>query len=697
MRILYATAITAVTAVSLLGSVPSSARAQQPPDTDSTRVYLLGPLTVTGRVDDLVGSATSASMGYVGHRDLSARPLLREGELLETVPGMILTQHSGGGKSNQMFVRGFNLDHGTDFSTKLEEIPVNLPTHAHGHGYTDLNMLIPELVDHIEYSLGNYYAEVGDFSAAGGADIHLRSSLERPIFSAEVGANAHRRIVAGASTALGERAFLLGGGELRGYDGPWDVPEDLRKTSGMLRYTWEGDGSELSLLALGYEGEWNASDQVPERAVEGGLVRRFGTIDQTLGGETARYIVAGRWERAAERSSQRVMLYGQRYDLDLYSNFTYFLDDPANGDQIRQDDDGRLTLGTDVAHLQRLDVGGREHRLTLGLQGRLDDADVTLSRTSDRVPVRTVRSDAIRQWSAGAYAELASHWSDVFRTTLGLRGDYHDFDVMSDLAANTGTARDAIVSPKLSLAFGPWAETELYVSGGLGFHSNDARGTVTTIDPATGDPAEPVDPLVRSTGAEIGVRTSAIPGLRSTLSLWTVELESELLFVGDAGTTEASDPSRRYGVTLASFYRAESGLTADFDVSLTRARTLDVPEDAARIPGALENVIAAGVGYEPVGDGPLAALRLRHFGTYPLVEDNSVRANAHSLVNLNVGYRLGSARLDVSVLNLLDEEHSDVQYWFASRLAGEPAGGVEDVHFHPAEPRQLRVALSWGL
>jgi hypothetical protein len=694
MRFIHA----AATAATILGVlVPAQARGQQPAEDDSVQVYLLEPLTVTGRIDDLTGTATSASMGYIGYRDLSARPLLREGELLETVPGMILTQHSGGGKSNQMFVRGFNLDHGTDFSTKLEEIPINFPTHAHGHGYTDLNMLIPELVDHIEYSLGSYYAEVGDFSAAGGADIHLRSSLERPFLSAEVGANAHRRLVAGASTRLGARGSLLGGGELRGYDGPWDVPEDLHKVSGMLRYTWEGEGSELSLLALGYEGSWNASDQVPSRAVASGTVGRFGTIDQTLGGETSRYIVSGRWERAGERSSQRFMLYGQHYDLDLYSNFTYFLDDPANGDQIWQNDDGRLTLGADVAHLQGLDFGGREHQITVGVQGRLDDADVTISRTTGRTLVSTVRSDQILQWSAGAYAELESLWSNALRTTLGLRADYHDFDVVSDLSVNTGTADDAIMSPKLSVAFAPWAGTELYVSGGLGFHSNDARGTVTGIDPATGDPTDPVDPLVRSTGAEVGVRTSAIPGLRSTLSVWAIELESELRFVGDAGTTEASDPSRRYGVTLANFYRAASGFTADFDLSFTRARTLDVPEDAGRIPGALESVIAAGIGHQPLDDGLFAALRLRHFGAYPLTEDNAVRANAHSLLNLNVGYRLGGARLDVSVLNLLDEEHSDVQYLFESRLPGEPAAGVEDVHFHPAEPRQLRVSLSWGL
>ncbi|HSH75574.1 MAG TPA: TonB-dependent receptor, partial [Longimicrobiales bacterium] len=660
MSLSRALAIAALVATSCL---PDPARAQQPTAAeDSVQVYQLEPLSVVGRVDDLIGTVSSASIGYVGYRDLRARPLSREGELLETIPGMILTQHSGDGKSNQMFVRGFNLDHGTDFSTKLEEIPINFPAHAHGHGYTDLNLLIPELVDHIEYSLGNYYAEIGDFSAAGGADIHLRSSLEEPLFVAGIGSNAHRRVVAAASAGVGAGGSLLGAGELRGYDGPWDVPQELRKASGMLRYTREGEGTSLSLLALGYDGSWNSSDQIPLRAVESGLIGRFGQIDPTLGGETSRYVLSGRWTRATDRSGQRVMVYAQRYALDLYGNFTYNLDRPVTGDQVLQEDRGRWTIGADLAYLHVFGAAGVDHQLTIGGQLRLDEADLALSRTSARAVAGAVRTDDVSQGSVGTYAEVESSWSDTFRSTLGLRGDYYDFDVRSNLSANSGAVDAAIASPKLSLAFGPWGDTELYLSGGLGFHSNDARGTVTTVDPSTGDPIEPVPALVRSTGAEVGLRSSAIPGLRSTVSLWTIHLDSELRFIGDTGTTEPSDPSRRFGVTLANYYAAESGLTLDLDFSFTRARTLNVPSDRDRIPGALENVLAAGVGYERPGDGPFGALRLRHFGAYPLTEDDAERAEASSLFNVAAGWRLGSARLEVSVLNLLDEDHSDVQY-----------------------------------
>lgn len=677
-------------------SVETDSTRTLPGGIDTTQVFTLEPLTVRGRIDDLTGTVGSASVGYVGFRDLRLRPLTREGELLETVPGMILTQHSGSGKSNQMFVRGFNLDHGTDFSTRVEGMPVNIVSHAHGQGYTDLNFIVPELVDHIEYSLGSYYAEIGDFSAAGGAQMRLRRSLDQPIFAAGYGENGYQRIVAAEQAQIGERGSLLFGGEYKGYDGPWERPEDLQKLSGMARYLWQGTESSFSVLALGYDNEWNASDQIPLRGVESGALSRFGQIDPTLGGVSSRYSLSAAWDRATGASSQKVDAYVIHYDLDLFSNFTYLLDNETAGDQIRQQDDGRWTFGANAMHLQPVSFGGVDHALKLGAQSRADRANVTLSRTSNRETVSTVRSDEVSQWNAGVFGELVSEWSPVFRTTLGLRGDVHGFDVTSDRAANTGTANDAIVSPKVSLAFGPWSGTEFYVSAGLGFHSNDARGTVQRIDPETEEVVEPVDPLVRSRGAEIGMRSTPVEGLRSTLSLWAVGLDSELLFVGDAGLTEPSDPSRRFGVTFANFYRIGANWIADVDVSFTRARFSDVAEGEDRIPNALENVVAAGLSYEPMGEGVFGALRLRRFGAYPLIEDNSVRSRANELLNLNLGYKLGDARLTVSVLNLLNEEHSDIQYYYESRLRGEPTGGVADFHFHPSEPRQVRVGLAFG-
>ena len=686
----------------LLAASVQSLDGQSPPpkpspsQVDSIQVFTLDPLTVRGRIDDLTGAAGSASVGFVGAQDFRLRPLMREAELLETVPGMILSQHSGSGKSNQIFVRGFNLDHGTDFSTWIEGMPVNIPSHAHGQGYTDLNFIVPEFVDHIEYSLGNYYAEIGDFGSAGGARMRLLRTLDQPLFSAGIGENGFQRVVTATPAQLGDNASLFIGGEYKGYDGPWERPEQLRKLSGMARYVWQGTSQSLSVTALGYDNRWDASDQIPRRSVDAGVLSRFGQVDNTLGGMTSRYSLSSAWDRSTGASSQRIDAYAIHYDLDLFSNFTYLLDNESDGDQIRQRDRGRWSVGANAAHLQKVDLVGTEHALTLGASMRSDWADVSLARTSGRQPVSVVRQDDITQWSVGTYAQVETGWSSILRTVAGLRADLHGFDVTSDLPINSGTESDALLSPKLSVALGPWANTEFYVSGGLGYHSNDARGTVQTVDPESGLPVQSVDPLVRSKGAEFGLRSTPTDGLRSTLAVWTVHLDSELLFVGDAGNTEPSDPSARVGITFANFYRMGSHWIADLDVSFTKARFQDVPVSADRIPGALENVVAAGLSYEPRDGGPFAALRLRRFGTYPLIEDNSERANANSLLNLNVGYQLGAARLTVSLLNVLNEEHSDIQYFYASRLSGEPVGGVEDVHFHPAEPRQVRIGVSWN-
>jgi hypothetical protein len=690
-----------VVSLLLLGlwAAPAAAR-QQPSQTepgaanDTALIYILEPLLVGGRIDDLTGVALSASQGFVGFRDFQLRPLVREGELLENVPGLIMTQHSGDGKSNQMFVRGFNLDHGTDFATVVEGMPVNVPTHAHGQGYTDLNFVIPELVDHVEYRLGTYYAEIGDFGAAGGAFLRLRQSLPQPLLSAGVGEDGFRRVVAAGSTPLGA-GTLLAGGELKHYDGPWVVPQELRKLAGVARYTLDRGQNSFSVLALGYDNAWAPSDQIPLRLVESGELDRFGQVDPTLAGESSRFSLSGTWLRGGASSSQRLDLYGIYYDLDLYNNFTFELEDPEEGDQFQQRDDGRRIFGGNLAHVQP--VGGR-HTLTAGLQTRLDLADVALRRTHQREPIETIRQDEVTQWSSGAYAELRTEWQPALRTVVGLRGDYYGFDVRSDMAENSGTAGAAILSPKASLIYAVRPDTELYLSGGLGFHSNDARGVVTTIDPATGEEADPVDPLVPARGAEIGLRVA--PGQaawRSTLTLWTVDLDSELLFVGDAGTTEPQDRSRRFGATLTNFYRLSPRLAADFDVSLARARFVEAEPDEDRIPGALENVITGGITWEPEQDGPFAALRLRHFGAYPLIEDNSVRSSATSLLNLNVGYTVGTRlRVGLSALNMLDTKASDIQYFYGSRLAGEPGNGVEDVHFHPVEPRQFRLTATWG-
>jgi len=610
---------------------------------------------------------------------------------------MIVTQHSGEGKANQYFVRGFNLDHGTDFQTRLEGMPLNMATHGHGQGWTDLNFLIPELVESLDYKLGVHHADIGDFGSAGGAEFHLVRTLERPFVSLSGGANGLARVAAGASRGVGRGALLVAG-EVKAYDGPWLRAEGVRKSSGVVRYSADRGTSRFSVLGMVYRNGWNSNDQIAQRAVEDGIVSRFGQIDSTNGGAAQRYSISGSWRRLGARSVQNVDLFGVRSDLTLFSNFTYFLDDPVRGDQFSQTD-RRTIVGGNAKHQQEIEALGTTHAMTLGLQTRADLIEgLGLYRTQRQVRHATVREDRVRQVGSGLFVQAESRWRPWFRSVLGVRADAYTFDVASDRAENSGRRAAGIVSPKGSLVFTPARTTELYLSGGLGFHSNDARGTTITVDPASGAPALRVDPLVRSRGGELGLRTSLLRGLRSTVSLWALDLGSELLFVGDAGTTEPSAASRRRGVTFANFYRARASLTLDADLSFAHARFGDVPASASRIPGALENVLSGGVTWTSVRGGPYGALRVRYFGAYPLTEDNSVRARASTLVNADVGYRLASGvRVQVTMLNLLNGRAEDIEYFYRSRLTGEPASGVEGVHAHPVEPRQLRVAVEWGI
>ena len=663
---------------------------------DSTRPRALETVRVLGRIDDLIGTATSASEGHVGAAELRARPITREGELLETVPGLIVTQHSGEGKANQYFVRGFNLDHGTDFQTRVDGMPVNMPTHAHGQGWTDLNFLIPELVDHLDYELGVSHASLGDFGSAGGAEFHLRRTLDRPFATLASGANGLARLAAGNATTVGGGDLLVGG-EAKSYDGPWVRAERIRKLSGLARYSWARGASQFSLLGMAYHNRWNSNDQVPLRAVDDGLISPYGQIDSTDGGRTERYSLSGQWRHTGQRSAQTVQLYGIRSALTLFSNFTYFLDDPVNGDQFSQSE-RRTVLGANAADVVQTELFGVPQLVTVGIQSRTDlIGGLGLYHTVAQRRLGTVREDRVRETGSGVYAEAQSRWLPWFRTVLGLREDAYTFDVRSDRAANSGARHATIASPKASLIFTPSRATELYVSGGYGFHSNDARGTVIRVDPSSGDSVARVDPLVRSRGAEVGLRATTLGGLRSTVSVWALDLDSELLFTGDAGTTEPSSASRRRGVTFANFYRPLPALALDADVSFARARFHNADGTTTHIPGALENVVAGGATWNPAGRGAFGALRVRHFGSYALVEDNGVRARAATLLNGDVGYQLLSGvRVQASVLNLANARADDIQYYYASRLRGEASDGVDDVHAHPVEPRQLRISLGWG-
>jgi hypothetical protein len=642
--------------------------------------------------ENLVGIAAAASEGAVTARQIETRPIMRAGEVLEAVPGVIISQHSGEGKANQYYLRGFNLDHGTDFATTVAGIPINLPTNAHGQGYSDLNFLIPELVTGVQFKKGPYSAEEGDFSAAGSANINYANVLAQPIFSVSAGGDGWGRLLMAASPRVGN-GVLLGALELNHNDGPWALPDDYRKLNGVLRFSRGDTQNAFSLTGLAYSGEWNSTDQVPDRAIADGRISRFGNIDPSDGGQTARYSAVADFQHTSSSALTRMTAFASKYRLNLFSNFTYDLDDPVHGDQFEQAD-RRWVTGGRISQARKVHWGNRRGENTFGVQVRNDTIPlVGLYHTENRVRLSTTREDAVTETSLGAFAENELRWLPWLRTTAGLRLDGYRFDVVSDEPANSGKRRSTLASPKGGAIFGPWNGTEFYVDAGYGYHSNDARGTTITRDPSTGEPADQVTPLVRARGAEVGLRSIAVPHVQTTVALWRLDLASELVFAGDAGTTEASRPSERYGVEWTNYARLSSTLTMDADFAWSHARFTDQDPIGNLIPGAAQVITSLGLTADRT-HGLFGSLRLRYFGPRPLVEDGSVRSQPTSLVNGQLGYHLTPrTHVVLDAFNLLNAAASDIDYYYTSRLPGEPLGGVADVHTHPTLPRTFRLVL----
>ncbi|HEU4428071.1 MAG TPA: TonB-dependent receptor [Myxococcota bacterium] len=687
--------------VATAGAAAAEPAARAAEQTGAAGAAALGveEIIVTGRGDSLVGAAESASQGTVGAEQIELRPLLRVGEVLETVPGVIVTQHAGGGKANQYFLRGFNLDHGTDFATSVDGVPVNFPTHGHGQGYTDVNLVIPELVERVSYRKGVYFADAGDFSSAGAVDLQLVDSLESALVQIEGGRFGHGRGIAATSFELagGE---LLGGLEIAHDDGPWQRGDDYLRETAMLRFTRGDEARGFSVTALGHHGEWDSSDQIARSALS--VVGRFGTLDDTTGGESQRYQLSAEWHAANDDSATSLMAYAFHYDLDLFSNFTYFAADPLRGDQFEQVDE-RWTFGAKAKHSLVARLAGRDVKASFGLELRNDDISNGLFNTQRRVRVdkidrdgqllpATVRRDDVLEGSVGVWGESEIAWSEHFRSIVGLRADWFRFDVEDRRGLNSGKRDDAIVSPKLTLVLGPWNETELYVQGGLGFHSNDARGVNARIDPVSGAPLRRADPLVRTEGAELGVRSALVPGLHSTLSAWWLDIDSELVFIGDAGTTEAGRPSRRYGIELANYWDVNDWLALDADVSWSHTRFRDAAPEGDHVPGSIETVVAAGLTLKD-WHGFFGSVRLRYFGPRPLLGDDSVRSDPTLLLGAQLGYRFAERyTLTLDVFNLLNRNDSDIDYFYESAIS--PSAPLrEERHFHPVEPISARVTF----
>jgi hypothetical protein len=518
--------------------------------------------------------------------------------------------------------------------------------------------------------------------------------LDQPIVNLQLGTFGYERALFAASPRLGS-GHLLVAFESSYNTGPWTVPDSYKKLNGVLRYSQGDNVNGFTVTAMGYHGTWNATEASPARAITEGLIDRFGTIDGTDGGHTYRASVAAELVRSNGNSLTKVTAFGFLYDLDLISNFTFFLDDPVRGDQQEQVDH-RFSSGVKAAHRRQGKWGNRAMQNTVGVQIRNDDIPtVALYHTESRIRLETKTDSSAMVTSAGVFASNELEWAPWFRTMAGIRADAVRNRIEALLPINSGSSTAGIVSPKGSATFGPWKGTEFYVNAGTGFHSNDGRGTTISYD-SDGSPVDRVTPLVRAEGAEVGVRTVAIPHLQTTVSLWTLHLGSELVYNGDVGATEPGPASARRGVEIANYYSPKKWLTFDVDLSLSRARFTEFDPAGQYVPEAVNTVVSAGASVDNFHRAS-GSIRLRYFGPRPLTQDNSVQSQATKLVNLDGGYQIGKhLKLSAQLFNLFNSQVDDIDYFFTSRLPGEPLEGVEDIHFHPSVPRALRVGLVYG-
>jgi hypothetical protein len=719
--------------------------------------------TSVGRRANLVGASGAASEGTITQEQIATRPLLRPGEILEAIPGLVISQHSGEGKANQYYLRGFQLDHGTDLESTINGMPVNLPTHAHGQGYSDINWVIPELVSYVDFKKGPYYADQGDFSTAGAYNLFYRSTIA-PVAEFGIGQYGYDRFVIAASPKVGV-VNLLYALEVSHDNGSFVKPDEYQKFNSVLRWSRTTTKSDFNVTAMGYRGLFNSSDQIPQRLVDAGLLSRYGHIDPTDGGSTYRYSLSTQYQHQDDHGSLRFNAYGYQSYLDLFSNFTYFLDDatdyynvtanpitcstqystcspgtqhvntytsycPANrpppgpgaapapfsfscGDQ-REQLDIRFVSGFNVSR----SFVTPATTTTIGAGLRTDNiSTVGLFLTNARVryPNGTLSDDHVVERDANLWVQTQVHVGPKLRLIGGLRGDLYDFAVYDPDPANSGKTAAAMVNPKFIAAYAMSPHQELYADFGDSFHSNDARGIFQTLDPQThapfdptGAPVQPVTPLVRAVGEEVGYRF-AVPEYTATLSLWQLNLNSELVFDGDHGTTFAGGPTVRKGMELANFWTPTAGLTLDADLASSSARFLtNFNGQGTAVPESLKAVISAGVTI----DKPCyaASLRMRYFGPRVLDQENDAFSGPSLLFNGQFTLEVrGGLRVRLDALNLLNAQANDVEYFYGSWLpqdAARPAiasdpsvnpalggSGVSDYHLHPSEKRTFRLSL----
>lgn len=676
------------------GAQPSAAPHRTEPPEDEALVRAQRPVS-------------AASDDEVRQRDLELRPRTRPADLFEVAPGLLVVQHAGGGKANQYFLRGFDADHGTDVSLMVDGVPINNVSHGHGQGYSDPHFIIPELVDRVDVHAGPYHAEDGDFATAGSVNLRYRDRVRESSLNLQGGMFGTARFLGILRAGVGPVHGYIAG-ELYRTDGPFTNPLGYERFNGVGRWTWApSERTRLGLTLMAYGGAWNASGQVPSRLTDDPRsgFSRFDSVDPTEGGQSSRRSLTFQLAHDFTPTSRlELSLYAVQYRLSIFSNFTFFAADPERGDMIEQTDD-RVFVGL-RAVWRRLDrAGAWRFRTTIGMQARADDIENGLHHSPGRLRAETVGTFSIRESSLGFFAEEEVSPTRWLRVMLGGRVDLFDFSVEDTRSMpdpqSSGVRQASIANPKLSVIVSPWRWLDLFANGGGGFHSNDARGVVRRIAPVT--------PLTRAWGYEVGARARIARRLDLAFSAWGMDLASELVWVGDEGTTEARGPTRRLGLTGEVRWAITPWLRFDADVSVVDATYVNNAGNANAVALAPTLVASAGLSVRhPVG--VFGSIRLRAVADRPATEDRSLQAQGFAIVNAQVGYRWRRLEFAVQVENLFDSEWREAQFASGTRLrnecltAGSPGcnpptdgarfGTIDDIHFTPGTPFSLQGRVS---
>ena len=662
-------------------------------ENDPAAANPLSTVVVTAERRELIGTTSTASEGIVVNDELALTPAYRPGELLETVPGLQVTSHSGEGKANQYMMRGYNLDHGTDLAVSVDGMPVNNPTHAHGQGYTDLNFMIPELATNIRFTKGTYYANQGDFASVGSVHLSYLNRIDDQI-NVTGGNFGFQRVFSAGSMDAGSGS-ILGALELQHYDGPWTSEDDQRKVNAVLRYSNAG----FSLTGMFYHGRWNATTDQPVRAISEGLIGRFGTLDPTDGGRAQRWSVSSQYHNSIGDGELEANAYVVNTRLTLWNNFTHFLTDPVNGDQEAQTENRYIT-GGGVSYQLPTQLAGITTDWLAGARLRYDINDLSRLPTRGRAvlaaaenPLDFSETDHVHLINLSAYVQATTHWTPWFRSVVGMREDYiHGIDS----GTNSGSAGAALVQPKISLIFTPTETTELYLSWGRGFHSDDLRGVTQAA--VTGETGAPL--IARQKGEELGVRQQLAGGkVAVTLALFNLDAESETTYDPDAGEDGAGPASRRHGFEVNLTYQALRWLEFYASYSGDHARfTTNFDDGTGHVGRYLPNApFATGSFNIYVKNlGPWSGgAEYRYLGHEPLSADNQIQSGGYGELNADVKYAFArdwSAGL--GVYNILNRHSNAAEFWYIDRLPGEPAEGLPDLHVHPLEPLAVRLTLS---